>query len=96
VTALAADAVRFVCDGETEPAALTRPAFRQHCGLVGELPSPMGVWRLLDEDVLGAVLRVCDVSSLLALEATHRGALLAVCTFWQREPWEHAELPGVS
>ena len=95
VSALAPDAVRFVCDGETEPAALTRAAFRQHCGLVGELPPPMGAWRLLDEDTLGAVLRACDASSLLALEATHRGALLAVRTFWQREPWEHAELPGV-
>jgi hypothetical protein len=95
VTALTTDAVRFACDGETEPAALTRAAFRQHCGLVGELPSPTGVWWLLDEDALGAVLRACDVSSLLALEATHRGALLAVRTFWQRESWEHAELPGV-
>ena len=95
VTALSPRAVHFVCDHEDEPVAMQRASFRQHCGLVGALPSPQGVWEWLDEDALAAVLRACDMTTLLALEVSHRGAQLAVRTFWQREPWVHRELPGV-
>jgi hypothetical protein len=96
VTALSPRTVHFVCDHEDEPVAMQRASFRQHCGLVGALPSPQGVWEWLDEDSLTAVLRACDMMTLLALEASHRGAQLVVRAFWQREPWVHRQLPGVS
>lgn len=91
VTKVAMQAVRFVCDGDDGYVELTRVAFREHCGLVDMDPGLDGVWRRLDSNSLGYTLALCDLRSLLALEATHRAALMAVRD-WLCHPWPHSSL----
>lgn len=67
---------------------LARRTFAVRCVLVAGAPM-QGAWRTLDDDALDGVLSACDLSALLALEATHRGALLAVRGFLQRHCWAH-------
>ena len=71
--------------------ALARRTFAHRCALVaGALPQ--GAWRVLDDDALGAVFGACELAALLALEATHRGALLAVRGFLQHHRWAHTTM----
>ena len=78
-------------EGRTDTLAI--PTFRRHCALIDSANATLcEPWSLLDADVLSVLLAACDLATLLALEATHRGALLAVRTFLQRHHWMHSEL----
>ena len=72
--------------------ALALPTFRRRCALVASATPPQGAWARLDDDALGAMLGACRLADLLALEASHRGALLRVRGFLQRHRWDHAPL----
>ena len=78
-------------DGRTDTLKLS--TFRRHCALV--VPDNAALcepWVRLDADALSVLLAACDLATLLAFEATHRGALLAVRIFWQHHHWTHTEL----
>ena len=93
VVAVVEHGVRFRCDGEADAVSLKPRAFVEHCAVLGS--SDPSVWGLLDRDALHCVFACCGLSTLLAFEASHRAALLAVRACW-RDEWHHTELPGVT
>lgn len=98
VAEVRANAVRLQCDGQGRDDELALPTFRRVCALVAvrgaSAASAVG-WPL-DADALDTVLAACDLAALLALEVTHRAALLAVRAFWRRHRWAHDALAPIA
>ena len=85
--------VKFRCDGEADAVSLKPHIFTERCAVI--ISTDPSVWGLLDYDMLHCVFACCDIPTLLAFEASHRAALLAVRNTWRSE-WRHTELLGVT